>query len=122
MLLGLACAVGAALCYGIGSVLQPAAAAGTDAAANLDPRLLLRLLAAWPYVLGLALDTAGFVLSLVALGSLPLYLVQSVVASFLAVTAVVGALFLGTRLRKVEWVAIAFVVLGLALVSLSAAP
>jgi drug/metabolite transporter (DMT)-like permease len=122
MLVGLACAVGASLCYGIGSVLQAIAAADTDSAAHLDPRLLLRLLKAWPYVLGLALDGAGFVLSLVALRSLPLYVVQAVVASFLAVTAVVGAVFLGTRVRMLEGVALAGVVLGLALVSLSAAP
>jgi drug/metabolite transporter (DMT)-like permease len=122
MIVGLVCAVGASLCYGIGSVLQAIAAADADAAAHLDPRLLLRLLKAWPYVLGLVLDGAGFVLSLVALRSLPLYVVQAVVASFLAVTAVVGAVFLGTRLRLLEWVALAGVVLGLALVSLSATP
>jgi multidrug transporter EmrE-like cation transporter len=122
MLVGLGCAVGASLCYGIGSVLQAVAAADADQAGHLDPRLLLRLLKAWPYLLGLALDGAGFVLSLVALRSLPLYVVQAVVASFLAVTAVVGAVFLGTRVRLLEGFALAAVVLGLALVSLSAAP
>ena len=122
MLVGLACALGSSLCYGLGSVLQAIAAANADAAARLDPRLLLRLVSSWRYLVGLALDGAGFVLSLVAVRSLPLYVVQAVVASFLAVTAVVGALFLGTRLRTVEWVAVAMVVLGLAMVSISAAP
>ena len=122
MLAGLSSALGASLCYGIGSVLQAVAAADTDAAQHLDPRLLLRLLKAWPYVLGLVLDGVGFVLSLVALRSLPLYVVQAVVASFLAVTALTAALFLGTRLRRFEHVALTGVVLGLALVSLSAAP
>lgn len=122
MLLGLACAAGSSLCYGVGSVLQAVASAQADPAARMDPRLLLRLVGAWPYLVGLALDGVGFVLSLVALRSLPLYVVQAVVASFLAVTAVVGAGFLGTRLRTVEWVAVAVVVLGLGLVSTSAAP
>ena len=122
MLVGLACALATSLCYGIGSVLQAVAAADTAAVDHLDPRLLLRLLKAWRYVLGLALDGVGFVLSIVALRSLPLYVVQAVVASSLAVTAVVAALFLGTRLRTVERAALAGVVLGLALVSLSAAP
>ena len=121
MLAGLACAMGTSLCYGIGSVLQAVAAANTQAAAHLDPRLLLRLAKAGPYVLGLALDGVGFVLSLVALRSLPLYVVQAIVASFVAVTAVTAVLFLGTRLRPLEWTALAGVVLGLALVSLSAA-
>jgi drug/metabolite transporter (DMT)-like permease len=121
MTVGLACAMGTSLCYGIGSVLQAVAAAEADSVPRLDPLLLLRLVRAWRYVLGLVLDGVGFVLSLVALRSLPLYVVQAVVASFLAVTAVVGALFLGTRLRRIEWVALAVVVLGLVLVGFSAA-
>ncbi len=122
MLVGLVCALGTSLCYGVGSVLQAVAARGTGSASHLDPRLVLRLLRAWRYLLGLALDGAGFVLSLVALRSLPLYVVQSVVASFLAVTAVAGVVVLGTRMRKAEQLALLVVVLGLALVSLSAAP
>ncbi|MCW2847800.1 MAG: putative integral rane protein [Marmoricola sp.] len=122
MLVGLVCAVGASLCYGIGSVLQAVAARDADSVARLDPRLVLRLLRAWRYLLGLSLDGVGFVLSLVALRSLPLYVVQSVVASFLAVTAVTGAVLLGTRMRKAEQVALVVVVLGVALVGLSAAP
>ncbi len=121
MLAGLACAVGTSLCYGIGSVLQAVAAARTEASARLDPRLLLRLAKAWPYVVGLALDGVGFLLSIVALRSLPLYVVQAAVASFVAVTAVTAVLFLGTRLRPLEWTALAGVVLGLVLVSVSAA-
>ncbi|MBV9831107.1 MAG: hypothetical protein JOZ82_05885 [Marmoricola sp.] len=122
MLAGLVCAVGTSLCYGIGSVLQAMAAGSTDAAERLDPRLLLRLARAWRYVVGLALDGVGFLLSLVALRSLPLYVVQAVVASSLAVTAVTASIVLGTRLRAAERAALAGVVLGLVLVSLSAAP
>lgn len=121
MLLGLACVAGTSLCYGIGSVLQGLAAKGTDAGARLDPRLLLRLLAARYYVAGLSLDTAGFFLSLVALRSLPLYMVQSVVASSLAVTAVSSALVLAVPMSRGEGVALVVVVLGLGLVGLSAA-
>ena len=88
MLLGLLGAVGAALCYGVGSVLQALAARRTTSAEGLDPRLLLRLARSWQYVVGLALDGVAFLLSIVALRSLPLFTVQSIVASFLAVTAV----------------------------------
>jgi drug/metabolite transporter (DMT)-like permease len=122
MLVGLACAVGTSLCYGIGSVLQSVAAVEAPSSERLDPGLLLVLLRSWRYLLGLALDGIGFVLSLVALRSLPLYVVQSVVASFLAVTAVAGALLVGARVRREERAAVAAVVLGLALVCLSAAP
>lgn len=122
MPIGLLSAVGTALCYGVGSVLQSAAAADTAPSVRLDPRLLLTLARSWRYPLGLALDAVGFLLSLVALRSLPLYVVQSVVASFLAVTAVVGMLVLGLRMRRFEVAALVTVVLGLTLVGLSAAP
>jgi hypothetical protein len=122
MPVGIACAVGTSLCYGVGSVLQSAAAADAEPTAGLDARLLLTLARSWRYPAGLALDAAGFLLSLVALRSLPLYVVQSVVSSFLAVTAVVGVLVLGLRMRAREVGALVLVVLALTLVGLSAAP
>jgi drug/metabolite transporter (DMT)-like permease len=119
---GLLAAIGTALCYGIGSVLQAAAASAAPTAEHLDPRLLLTLARGWRYPVGLALDGAGFLLTLVALRTLPLYLVQSVAASFLAVTAVAGALMLGLRLRRQEAGALVLVLVGLGVVGLSAAP
>lgn len=122
MPVGLAYAVGTSLCYGVGSVLQSAAAADVEPVVRLDPRLLLTLARTWRYPAGLALDGAGFVLSLLALRTLPLYVVQSVASSFLAVTAVAGILVLGLRMRRLEVAALVVVVLGLTLVGLSAAP
>jgi hypothetical protein len=122
MPVGLACAFGTSLCYGIGSVLQAVAAGAVPSSTRLDPRLLLRLMLLWRYLLGLALDVGGFALSLAALRWLPLYAVQSVVASFVAVTAVASVLVLQTRVSNPERAALVVVVLGLVLVSLSAAP
>ncbi|WP_249999207.1 hypothetical protein [Actinoplanes sp. M2I2] len=119
--LGLVGALGSALCYGIASVLQALAVRGTAAADGLDPRLLVRLARSWRYLLGLAVDGLAFLLSLVALRTLPLFVVQSVVASFLAVTAVLGALVLKMRLRRGDRIGIAVVIAGLVLVGLSAA-
>ena len=121
MLLGLLAAFAAALCYGVGSVLQAIAARGTDSVERLDPRLLVRLLHSWRYVLGVGLDGLGFVLSLVAVRALPLFVVQAVVASFLAVTAILGAIFLRMPLTRGDRVGLGVVVLGLALVASSAA-
>ena len=67
---------------------------------GLDPRLLGRLLRSWKYVVGVGLDGLGFLLSLAAVRTLPLFVVQSVVASFLAVTAVLGAIFLKMPLTR----------------------
>jgi len=122
MALGLVCAVGTSLCYGVGSVLQSAAAVHAEPVDGLNPRLLLTLVRTWRYPAGLALDVVGFALSLLALRSLPVYVVQSVSASFLAVTAVVGVRVLRLRMRRLDVVAIVVVVVGLVLVGLSAAP
>ncbi len=120
MVAGLLCAFGAAACYGVGSVLQALAARRTASGQGLDPRLMLRLLRSWRYLVGVGLDGLGFLLTLVAVRTLPLYLVQSVVASFLAVTAVLGALALRTPLTRGERAGIVVVVAGLVLVGLSA--
>ncbi len=120
MVLGLCCALGAALGYGVGSVLQAMAARQEPMAEGLDPGLLLRLLRSWRYVVGLGLDGLGFVLTLVAVQSLPLFVVQAVVASFLAVTAVLGAVLLQMPLTRRDWVGLAVTVAGLGLVAVSA--
>jgi drug/metabolite transporter (DMT)-like permease len=122
MAAGLLCAVGTALCYGMGSILQSAAATSATPVAHADPRLLLRLLRTWRYPAGLALDAIGFVLYLAALRVLPLYVVQSVTSGFLAVTAVAGVVLLGLRMHARDVAAVVVVVLGLTLVGLSAAP
>lgn len=121
MVLGLLGAIGAAACYGVASVLQALAARRTEPVAGLDPRLLLRLVKSWPYVVGLGLDGLAFLLSIVALRTLPLFAVQSIVASFLAVTAVLGAVVLKMPLRRRDTIGVAVVILGLVLVGMSAA-
>ena len=122
MLLGLLGAIGASLCYGVASVLQAMAARRTASAAGLDPRLFLRLIRSWRYLLGLGLDGLAFVLSIAALRTLPLFAVQSIVASFLAVTAVLGAFVFKVPLRRADKLGVVVVVAGLILVGLSAAP
>ncbi len=121
MVAGLICAFGAAACYGVGSVLQALAARRTASGPGLDPRLMLRLVRSWRYVVGLGLDGLGFLLTLVAVRTLPLYLVQSVVAGFLAITALLGAMLLRTPLARSERLGLVVVVAGLVLVGFSAA-
>lgn len=120
MLLGLLSAFGAAVLYGVASVLQAVSARRVTATAGLDPRLMLRLVRSWPYLIGTALDGIGFLLSLVALRSLPLFVVQAVVSSFLAITAVLGAVVLHMSLTRVDRIGLVVVLAGLVLLSLSA--
>ena len=118
--IGLLAALGAALCYGVGSVLQAVGVRRTATAVGIDPRLLVRLVGQWPFVLGSLLDAVGFVLALVALHSLPLYVVQATIASNLAVSAVLAAKVMHTRLSTTEWAAVFAATLGLGLLGLSA--
>ena len=117
---GLLCALAASVAYGVASVFQAAAARAVDGGGSgVDPRLLVRVLRQWRYVLGLGLDTLGFAAQLIALRVLPLFVVQAALAASLAVTAV-AALALGVRLSGREWTAIALVCAGLALLGASA--
>ncbi|MFD2418689.1 hypothetical protein [Amycolatopsis pigmentata] len=117
---GLLCALVAACAYGVASVLQAVAAQSVEGGdRGVDPRLLVRVLGQWRYVLGLGLDALGFVAQLAALRVLPLFVVQAALAASLAVTAV-AALTIGARLGRREWTAVAAVCAGLALLGLSA--
>jgi uncharacterized membrane protein len=118
---GLLAAAGTALCYGISSVLQAQAAREAAPVEGLDVRILARLLGSWRYVVGIGLDLLGFLLGLAAVRSLPLFVVQSVVAGFLAVTAVLGAVFLAMPLTRNDRIGLGVVVCGLALLGSSAA-
>lgn len=64
----------------------------------------------------------GWLLHLVAIARLPLYLAQVAIAPAVAVTAYVGARRLGERLTAGQWVAVAVLVGGLAVLALAAGP
>ena len=120
MVWGLLCALLSAVAYGVASVMQAVAAkASPDSGAGVDPRLLLRVLRQWKFVLGLGLDVLGFVAQIAALHVLPLFVVQAAQAASLAVTAVAARVF-GVRLGAREWTAVGVVCAGLALLGGSA--
>lgn len=121
MTAGLTAAVGACLCYGVGSVLQALAATRARGQA-LNARGFLRIGRQLPYVAGLTLDLAGFVLNVVALRSLPLFLVQSLIAASVGVTAAVAIPVLGARMRLTEALELCLLVAGLTLLALGARP
>jgi hypothetical protein len=113
-------ALAASVCFGVATVLQAIAARNTHAGQGVDPRLLIRLAGQLPYVIGVLLDLVGFVAELAALRSLPLFVVQAVIAANLAVTAVVASQVMKLRLTGREWTAVVVVCVGLALLGLSA--
>ena len=92
--------------------------AGIFGGSSLD---LVHLRRQHVYFLGLCADLTGFVLAAAALHLLPLFLVQSVIAFSVGVTAVISAL-LGIRLAGLGWIALAVGAGGLVLLGLSAEP
>jgi drug/metabolite transporter (DMT)-like permease len=130
MLGSLIAALVSALCYGIAAVMQaiavrsashqPGGRAADGGVGRVDPGLLVRLLGQWRFVVSILIDMAGFVAQLVALHRLPLFAVQAIIASNLAVTAVFAALLMHVRLHWREWVAVFGVVAGVGLLGSSA--
>lgn len=118
------CALGASVFFGTAAVLQAVAArsATPGTGSGVDAALLLRAVRQWRYLLGLVLDAAGFALQIVALHSLPIYVVGAALAASLAVTAVVATRLLAVRLSSTEWSAVAVVCCGLALLGLASGP
>jgi hypothetical protein len=106
--------------FGVASILQAVGARAEPHTHRLDLMLLVRLLRRPAFLWSMLLSLVGFVLHLVALRSLPLFVVQPVIASSVAVTAVVSGRMarepLGARVR---WLVVT-VCAGLALVTAAA--
>jgi drug/metabolite transporter (DMT)-like permease len=120
MIASLLMALGAAACFGVASVLQQVGARRAAVGTRLSVGLLVAFGHQRTFALGLALDVAGFALSLWALQHLPLFVVQPAVASAVVVTAVVASRYLDERLRRRQRWAVGGIVAGLALVAVSA--
>ena len=114
--------VATSVCYGVGSILQAVAARRVATITGLAPGMLLRLVRQGPYLASLVLEGFGFLASVVALRTLPLFLVESAVASSVGVTTVVAVKVLGARLRTPELLALAGLALGLVLLAVTAEP
>ncbi|MFK0244624.1 hypothetical protein ACIQUM_07995 [Amycolatopsis azurea] len=120
MIVGYVFALVAALASGGGSVLESIGVrrAGAYGGSALE---LVRLRRQWIYFLGIGVDLVGFACAAAALQRLPLFLVQSVLAFSVGVTAAISA-FLGSRLAASGWAALGVGAVGLVLLGLSAQP
>ncbi len=108
----------AALCYGAGSILQSIGARRVQPGQGAG--LVTGLARQLPYLAGLALDLAGFAASVLALRTLPLFLVQCAVAASVGVTALLAAAFLDVRLTRIQTGALAGLGVGLTLLAVAA--
>ncbi|MFB9377417.1 hypothetical protein ACFFKU_14935 [Kineococcus gynurae] len=111
MSLGLLAAVLAAVGYAVGSVLQ---SEGVRRAGSPGMGALAR---SPLYLGGLGADGLAWLLSLVALRRLPVFAVQSLLAGSLAVTVLLARVLLHHRLRRLDAIAVAVMVVALGLVA-----
>jgi drug/metabolite transporter (DMT)-like permease len=120
VILGYFFAVLAAMASGSGSILESLGIrrAGVYGGTSLD---LVSLRRQAVYFVGLGVDMLGFLCAAAALHRLPLFLVQSLLAFSVAVTATISA-FMGTRLATAGWVALGIGAAGLVMLAWSADP
>lgn len=96
--------------YGLSTVIQALAVRRSRGLAVIGQPLVL---------LGLGMDLGGWLLSLAALDRLPLFVVQAVLASSLAVVVLVARPVLGVRLRGTDAAVIVAAVLALVVLGLA---
>lgn len=104
MIVGLLAAVGASVGYGVATVLQAVGARRSGGLSALRQPAVLG---------GLVLDGLSFLVSLLAFARLPLFLVETVIASSLVVVVLLARPVLHTPLRAIDLVAAVVVVGGL---------
>lgn len=105
-------AVFGAFSYATGSILQAIGAKRSHSTASTLGHPL--------YLIGIGFDIVAWVGAVVALQHLAVYVVESILASSLAVTAVAAWLFLGSRLRRRDVAAIVCTTCALGVLALSA--
>lgn len=103
----------ASLAMGVASILQAMAARRANGISMLKHPL---------YVAGMALDVAGWGLSVLAMRHLPLLVVQTILAASLAVTVSLGAALLRLRPGRSVWTAVIVVCLACGVVVAAAEP
>lgn len=111
-----------ALCTGIGAVLQKASADKEKPVHGIKLGFLWSLLHNWKYVLGVTIDTLGWVFVYLAVQHIPLFFAEAIVSSNLLITALLEHFVLHTPLPKRAYLAVILVLGGLAMLSLAAGP
>lgn len=120
--LALLAASAGSILQGISTVQQKIGADKEKNVKTFDIALLLRLSKNIPYLMGIIIEIIGYGLSLIALRILPLFLVQSILAASVVVTAIAERIFLHRRISSKSIKAILIVMIGLILLSMGAEP
>lgn len=109
----LGAAVACAVCNAGAAVLQKISSDKASAIRKYDLGIFVRLLRQMPYVLGILLDLFAGIFTLIAVHTLPLFVVQAIIASCVVLTAFLERVFLRHTLRMQTYYATAIVLVGL---------
>lgn len=121
MILGLVCALGSAVLFGVSAVVQASGMRALPEDGELGlPGFVRAAVRSWPLLAVVAAYVAGFALHAVALLLLPLYLAQASISLSLPISAIVSAVWLHERLELGRWIAVGSVIAGLVLVAAGA--
>lgn len=115
-------AIACAVCNGTAAVLQKISADTVKTARSLDAGLLWRLFQNRLYVFGIVLDIFGWLLTLYAVQNLPLFLVESVIAASIVVTALIERVVRHAQLSWQAYSAIGLIIFGLILLAVASSP
>jgi drug/metabolite transporter (DMT)-like permease len=118
--LGSICALGAALLFGTGVVIQASAAPGMPRADSLRLSLLLRMVTSIRWLWGAAIALLGWGLHAGALALAPLTLVQPVLALMLVVVLVLARVTLHEHVGPREIGGSAALIIGIGVIAVSA--
>lgn len=102
------------LCYATASILQAVGARRSVGTARTMAHPL--------YLAGIFFDMLAWIGAIIALQSLAVYVVESILAGSLALTVIGARIVLGSRLRRRDSVAIAVTIISLTFLAFSAAP
>jgi drug/metabolite transporter (DMT)-like permease len=119
-LAGVAAAAGAATCFDGAVLLQASEARATDTGHGLRPSLLAVLARRRRWLAGTALAALGWPLQLLALSLAPVTVVQPTLAAGMVLLLAGGSRVLHERVGPREWSAAAAVLVGVAVLALSA--
>lgn len=120
--LALLAALGCAVCNGVAAILEKISADKKSRQTSIRVSFVVQLLRDWPYVVGLALDGLAWIFTLVAVHTLPLFVVQPIIAFSVVVTALIDRFVLKHALSARVRIALIVIFGGLALLAITATP
>ncbi len=118
--LSLLAAFGCAVCNAAATLLQKVAADKEATESSIRLGFLWTLARNRWYTLGIGLDIAAWILTFLAVQHLPLFLVESIIAASIGITAILEHIFLQMKLQRKTYLSMTIVLFGLILLATAA--